>query len=228
MKKYSLLFPFIFLISIPGVAQQTEPSGKQITPYNVNITGLDQFSKEKINGSPYIQPKFAQAKLGGMETKSNMRYNAFRDYFEFIGNRNDTLILDKIADFGTITFVGSNKKFKLVTYDNNVGKSHQGYLIEVYQKENFALYKREWVTFYAGKKAKTSLERDMPAKFNKENDAYYLKDANGFITDFPESKKQLVKLFPNKKSDIEAFVKENKIDFDTDVDRIKIIDFLEK
>jgi len=64
----------------------------------------------------------------------------------------------------------------------------------------------------------------MPPRFSKENDQYYLKDTNGYITDFPESKKQLSKLFPDKKEAIEKFVKENKIDFETD--RTKIIDFL--
>jgi cephalosporin hydroxylase len=70
------------------------------------------------------------------------------------------------------------------------------------------------------------MEKDMPAKFNKESDAYYLKDTNGNISDFPESKKQLTKLFPDKKTAIENFVKENKIDFDADADRVKIVDFL--
>lgn len=224
--KYSATLFSIILFSIASFAQKTEPTGKQITPYNVHITGLDQFAAERPKGSPYIQPLFAQAKLENIETKANMRYNAYSDQFEFIGNRNDTLLLDKIDDFGTIVFLGSNKKYKLVTYSNNIEKSHKGYLIELYSKANFTLFKREWISFYAGKKAKTSLEKDMPAKFNKESDSYYLKDTNGNITDFPESKKQLTKLFPVKKEAIESFVKENKIDFDADADRIKIIDFL--
>ena len=181
---------------------------------------------EKIQGSPYYQLMFASAKVENVVSKAIMRYNAYRDEFEFIGPKNDTLLLDKIDDFGTIVFLGSNKKYKLVTYSNNIEKSHKGYLIELYSKANFTLFKREWVSFYAGKKAKTSLEKDMPAKFNKESDSYYLKDTNGNITDFPESKKQLTKLFPDKKEAIETFVKENKIDFDADADRIKIIDFL--
>jgi hypothetical protein len=226
MKKYSLILSFVFLFSISSPAQKTEPTGKQITPYNVPINGLDQFGAQRPKGSPYIQPMFAQAKLENIQTKANMRYNAYSDLFEFIGSQNDTLILDKIDDFSTITFLGSNKKYKLVTYSNNLEKAHKGYLIELYHKGNYTLYKREWISFYPGKKAKTSMETEMPAKFNKEIDAFYLKDTNGNISGFPESKKQLVKLFPDKKGDIDSFVKENKIDFDADTDRIKIIDFL--
>ena len=36
----------------------------------------------------------------------------------------------------------------------------------------------------------------------------------------------LLKLFPDKKEAIENFIKENKIDFDIEKDRIKIINFL--
>jgi hypothetical protein len=193
---------------------------------NYSRTGLDQFADEKPKGSPYINSLFSTAKVDGIEGKANMRYNAYLDAIEFITASNDTLALDKIADFGSITFLSSNKKYKLVTYSNNIQKSYQGYLVEVYQKSNYAFLKREWVIFYAGKKAKTSLEKDMPAKFIKQDDTYYFRDSKGNITDFPESKKQLAKLFPDKKEAIEAFVKDNKIDFGVDADRIKIIDFL--
>lgn len=182
--------------------------------------------QEKILGSPYHQLMFTQAKVGNVTQKYFMRYNNYADEFEFITPKNDTLVLDKIDDFSTITFLGTNKKYTLVTYSPTSEKAQKGYLIELYQKANFGLYKREWTSYYAGKKAKTSLEKDMPPRFNKEKDYYYLKDSNGYITDFPESKKQLVKLFPDKKEAIEAFVKENKIDFDADADRIKIINFL--
>ena len=180
----------------------------------------------KILGSPYQQIMFAAAKVDNVTQKYFMRYNNYADEFEFITPKNDTLALDKIDDFNTITFVGSNKKYKLVTYSNEIEKLHKGYLIELYQKANYALYKREWVSFYEGKKAKTSLEKDMSARYIKENNYFYLKDTNGNITEFPESKKQLIKLFPVKKEAIETFVKENKISFDEDADRIKIIDFL--
>ena len=180
----------------------------------------------EILGSQYQQIMFASAKVDNVAQKYFMRYNNYEDEFEFITPKNDTLALDKIDDFNTITFVGTNKKYKLVSYSNNVGKNHKGYLIEMYQKTNYTLYKREWMSFYAGKKAKTSLEKDMPAKFVKQDDSYYLKDANGNIIDFPESKKQLLKLFPDKKQGIETFIKENKIDFDLENDKKRITNLL--
>ena len=65
----------------------------------------------------------------------------------------------------------------------------------------------------------------MPAKYYKSSDIYFLKTKEK-ILEFPSSKKRLSKIFPDKKEAIEAFVKENKIDFDKESDKIKIIDFL--
>lgn len=215
------------LISVSCFAQVANLSfGANDYKLSYTIAGLDQFAVVKPLGSPYTTTVFFPAKVEGIVGETNMRYNAYLDLIEFISTKNDTLILDKIPAFNTITFLGFNKKYRLVTYNNNLGKSHQGYLIELYQKKNYVLYKREWISLYAGKKAKTSLEKDMPAKFIKQDDSYYLKDAKGNITDFPESKKQLVKLFPDKKDTIETFVKESKVTFNDGAGRIQIIDFL--
>ncbi|HMK06012.1 MAG TPA: hypothetical protein VK476_00695, partial [Flavobacterium sp.] len=88
------------------------------------------------------------------------------------------------------------------------------------------LYKKENVTFYEARPAKTSLEASLPAKFVKADDTFYLKTKENSIVEFPDSKKQLIKLYPAKKAEIEAFLKENKISFTEDSDRIKVVDFL--
>lgn len=181
---------------------------------------------DKIEGSPYIQKVFAPANVVNVEQRYFMRYNAYEDLFEFITPKNDTLVMDKIDDFGVITFNLGNKKFKLVDYIDLNEKSQKGYLIDLYNKSDFALYKKESVSFRAGKKAKTSLEVDMPAKYVKNDDLYFLKNKSGKITVFPESRKQLIKLFPEKKSEIENFVKQNDIKFDQEMDLKKIIDLI--
>ena len=62
---------------------------------------------------------------------------------------------------------------------------------------------------------------DLYAQFS-----YLFKTKTGNIIPFPDTKKQLVRLYPDRKAAIETFLKENKIKFDADADRIKIIDFL--
>lgn len=219
---------FTFLFAIHSVlflsAQNKEVNGKKINPYNVHISGMDRFVSQKPQGSPYLNKAFSLAKVDDSGQKFPMRYNAYSDEFEFLNSKNDTLLLDKTNDYSPIVFAGSNKKYVLVNYVNYTGKNYTGYLVEVYKKNQWAFLKRERVSFYPGKKAKTSLENDMPAKYNPEQNDFYLKKPDGSLVEFPESKKQLSKLFPDKKEAIETFVKEQKIDFA--YDQNKVIDFL--
>lgn len=180
----------------------------------------------KIEGSPYLQFMYNQAQVNDIKQRYYMRYNVFADEFEFISQKNDTLILDKIQDFNKITFVGINKKYELVDYTNSAGKNVKGYLIAKHNRGDFTLYVKENISFYDGKIAKTSLEKDMPARYVKEDNSYYFKNKDRGTVEFPSNKKQLIKLFPEKKNEIETFLKANKVGFDEDYDRIKIIDFL--
>jgi len=212
------------LFSLTCMAQSKDVSGRKINPYNVHISGMDRFVSQKPLGLPYFNKAFSLAKVDDSDNKFPLRYNAYSDEFEFLNSKNDTLVLEKTDAYSKIIYVGSNKKYVLVNYPNYTGKNYIGYLVEQYQKNNWAVLKRERISFYPGKKAKTSLENDMPAKYNKEKEDFYLRKNDGSIVEFPESKKQLSKLFPDKKDAIEVFVKEQKIDFE--YDQNKIIDFL--
>jgi hypothetical protein len=183
-------------------------------------------NQRKIEGTPYNQQMFAIAKVENVTQKYYMRYNVYDDEFEFITPKNDTLILDRINDFSNITFTGTNKKYVLLDYTNSLGKLVKGYLIDLYSKGNYTLYSKEKVTYYDGKIAKTSLEKEMPPRFVKSENEYYFKNKENIITEFPDSKKKLIKLFPDQKSNIETFIKDNKIDFDLDSDKKRIVDFL--
>lgn len=179
----------------------------------------------KPSGSPYQQHMFAPAKVDNITPKAFMRYNVFNDEFEFITPQNDTLVLDKSDEFSVITFLATNKKYQLQQYTKN-GKLVYGYLINTYEKGGFVLFIKENIDFYEGKKAKTSLEIDMPSRYAKTGDSYFLQNKAAGITEFPDGKKALSKLFPDKKAAIETFVKEHKISFDEKDDLIKVIDFL--
>jgi len=182
--------------------------------------------KNKPVGSPYLQQAFHGATVEDLNIKAFMRYNVFNDEFEFISQKNDTLILDKIEDFGKITFITTNKKYRLIAYTNSKNSLTNGYLIELYSKSNYTLFKKENISFTEEKVAKTTLEVGMPAKYTKIDDTYFLRMPNGNTTEFPDGKKALSKLFPDKKQAIETFVKTNKIDFDNVADLVKVVDFL--
>jgi hypothetical protein len=229
--KNSFILPIIVLLLAGSMHAQVDIQVGNIDAIMLNQGASKVFRNSKnqrkdIQGSPYMQKMFGLARVENVKQKYYMRYNVNADEFEFITPKNDTLILDKIKDFSKITFVGTNKKYELVNYINSSGKYTTGYLNELHNKGNYILYVKENISFYDGKIAKTSLEKDMPARYVKSDNTYFFLNKEKGIVEFPSSKKQLVKLFPEQKEAIESFLKTNKVGFDEDFDRIKIIDFL--
>lgn len=218
MKNNLLRFAFLF-------AALTSYAQRDNEPRMIGTTFINVHKADKPLGSPYLQKMFSPAKVKNIVQNTNMRYNVFNDEFEFINTKGDTLVMDKIEDFATVTFAGTNKKYVLIPYTNTKNQLTYGYLIALYEKNNMALFQKENIDYYQGKRAKTSLEKDMPARYTKTDDSYFLK-INETTAEFPGGKKDLVKLFPAKKSEIETWIKANKVSFNDRADMIKIIDFL--
>jgi len=219
MKK--IIFAFLtILFGISGFSQNGD---------NARVSGSTYINparnKDKPKGSPYNQPAFARAKVPNINVEAYMRYNIYADEFEFITPKNDTLILDKIDDFGTIDFANLNKKYTLVAYTDQK-KLVYGYLLNQYEKGGYVLLKKENVSFTEAKIPKTTLETAMPAKYSKREDSFFLKNKEAGIAEFPDGKKALTKLFPDKKQAIEEFLKSNTIDFESQADLIRVVNFL--
>lgn len=225
MTKKFIFRTAILLLSCYSFSQSLE---KEVQPPDIagKLFHNPPKGNRKIQGSPYSNSMFSAAKVEKAAVQAYMRYNIVNDEFEFITPKNDTLILDKIEDFADITFTGTNKKYKLVPYTNNKNQLAYGYLINIYQKGYYTLFKKENIHFNEEKIAKTTLEMNMPAKYVKSDDTFYLKYKDQSANPFPNNKKGLVKLFPERKDTIEKFLKENKISIDEPSDMIKILDFL--
>lgn len=222
MKTIRPLTLFILLFCLTAFAQDKTTTAKVTGSYYSN----PKIKYDKPQGSPYAQPLFASAKITDVPQKYYMRFNVYADEFEFITPKNDTLILDKIDAFNSITFTANNKNYNLLSYTDPKGKFINGYLIKVYAKNNVTLYEKETVIFYEQKIAKTTMERNMPARFAKNDNTYYIEVKSGTIVEFPDSKKRLLKLLPEHKEALETFLKENKVSFDDPSDLIKIVAFL--
>ncbi len=224
MKKCFALI-ITMLLSVEANCQET-----QINSINDPINGIamnKSYYPEPLTtqGSPYIMKSFTIAEVANVAQKAVMRYNVYKDELEFIDEKSDTLILNKVETFSTITFKATNTKYQLVTY-NNKGKVITGYLIWLFEKNNFVLFKKQNISFTPQRVAQSGYEKDRPPSYQKEKDTYFFKNGDKGISDFSANKKGLIKLFPEKKADIETFVKENNIDFDKEADLIKVVTFL--
>ncbi len=227
MKKQIVLF--IGLLFSTGVNAQNFNTSQEKMDQSRNILGIvnrlayNKDGKNAPQGSPYLNKVFLPATVNGIN--ASMRYNAYRDEFEFIDAKRDTLVLNKMDQYNSITFATVANQYRLVEFSNK-GELTKGYLIALFEKNNFALFKRQAVVLIPEKLAANAYESDRPASYVKAEDTFYFKNGEKGIIEFPSNKKGLIKLFPEKKVEIENFFKQNKIDFDKEADLVKIIDFL--
>ncbi len=225
----SLILLFFLTYKSLIVAQITAISGGQRIVMGSAIEGGIYRNKStnpvKPIGSPYLSENFEEATIENIGTGAKMRFNIYRNEFEFISTANDTLILDKILLYNNIKFVKNNNIYKLVKYPDVNDEPEMGYLQELHQNGILTLFKKENIRFKEEKLGITSLEGNMPAKFYTVKNNFFLK-VKSVLINFPDSKKSVLKLFSSKKEAIESFFKINKINFDKENDLIKIVDFL--
>lgn len=221
----------IFLIalssSVVGLSQDQNGRITSLEASGINLYQTHaRAASLKAEGSPYPIKSFSHAKAGDVVQNAFVRYNACDDEFEFINSKNDTLILNKGAAFSTITTTYPKAVYQYVNYTEKNGKANTGYLINLYEKGGYILYKRQKINFYAASPAKSSYDTGSAAKFVPVKDTYFLKKNDGEISELPINRKGFLKLFPEKKEELETFIKQNDISFEKEQDFIRLIDFL--
>ncbi|TCK67547.1 hypothetical protein DFQ05_1325 [Winogradskyella wandonensis] len=217
MKKILLLF---VLTSQLGFAQFN-----QQRVWNFQDAMARDPAKEIIaQGSPFIQDEFSPVRLNKFKDKVfNARYNAYHQEMH-IETSEKTIALDVNDDY-TVTFLGSNKVYKTVDYTDKNSDEKRGFLVVVTETNDYSLYKKEEIIFQDLVPAKTSYDKEKPAKYKRLDDKYYIKLSNK-VSYFSVRKKDIINSFPKNSKAIKSFIKENKISLNEDKDIAKLAGFL--
>lgn len=179
---------------------------------------LDRFTK----GSPYLSNDFVPAVIDGA-TPASIRYNAYRDQMEFIQDGQFYFLMAK-ANETEVNFDIGNQKYLYLDYKDN-GKDKIGYLKEIFA-DKIKLYKKETITFKAGKAAETSYDTKTNDTYHREKDTYFIKLEDRSIENFPKNKNKLTQQFPELKSQIDQYFKSNKVSFDDENKLLELVKFL--
>jgi hypothetical protein len=225
MKK--LLFLMFLFLSFISICAQVSIHDNSIIVENtyIQVQGEKLRENEKyIQGSPYLNPLFMNAKIAGVSGATKMRYNANNDEVEY-QTQNGNLAILKEPKFGDIYFMEQDLHLKLVTYNYNKA-TITGYLFELIDKPNLKIYKREHINYYEAKAANNSYDNATPATFKLSEPTYFIQRNGGEITELPSNKKKLIALFPDKKEAIIQYFKNNKGDFSKKNDLEKLADIL--
>jgi hypothetical protein len=223
----STLVTIALFISFIGFSQTQPPAIRNVDNIGINQSFIKPIGKGGyVEGSPYIMKAFQLAKVQNNVQNAMMRYNAANDEFEFISPKRDTLVLQKLEEFGDITFINLKTHYLFKNYSDKSGYSTSGYLIMLYDKNSIVLYKRQKINFSEAREAATPYGSSTPARYVPMKDTFFIQVNGSEIKELATNKKGIYKMFPEKKVALEAFFKENDLDLDEENGVIKLADFL--
>lgn len=220
MKQLAILVLFA-LISIKTYSQVTDYEGENfMNDYRyVLINSSKGNSGKNITGTPFTTDDFVLGTVIGYKNNYLLRYDAFNDQMQAKDNDDKVVILNK----ETITEVTFKDGTKYVVFEYTFdGAKKNGYLEVLLSNSSISLFKKEVIKFLPAKKAESGYDKDVPAMYKKARDRYLISNKKGEINSFSK-KKDFLNFFPDKKTDIEKFIKSNKIKFTKEKDLIILI-----
>ncbi len=184
---------------------------------------------ETYDGTPYNSTTFllGNVYINKELTKSDvaMRYNIYADEIEIKeslqSEDKDITALLKSQD---ISLTILNDTFVYVSKGRGLEKG--GYFQVITTGKNYNLYKKLGKKYYEASKAKTSFERDVPAKF-EDRITYYVNFSNGGMVLLPDSKKKIYKAFGDSENEVKEYCKEKKLDITKEKDLKRVIIYLD-
>lgn len=181
------------------------------------------------DGSPYNSTTFLLGNvfISKKLTKSDvaMRYNIYSDEIEIKeslqSDDKDISALLKSPDI-SVTIL----KDSFVYLSKGKGLEKGGYFQEITTGKNYSLYKKLGKKYYEAKKAKTSFEKDVPAKF-EDRETFYIHFSNGGMVELPDSKKKIYKAFGESENEVKKYCKEGKLDVTKEKDLKRVVIYLD-
>jgi ribosomal protein L19 len=191
-----------------GIAQSKFPpeKGKKSDSLVVGAKIYYKLSKETLRDSIYMFPSFQDGRVTfatgfSLEEKFRLNYNFYSGQMVLIINDGDTTEMVRLREVMLVS-IGNH----LFYHDNKVG------YIEIVHQSPVALRR---LSSWAG---------------TSESDIYYAKEKHYYFLDkenksYLASATSIQKLFPDHRKKINAYIDENRIDFEKQSDLIKLLKF---
>ncbi|MGL2987066.1 hypothetical protein ACSVH5_05670 [Flavobacterium sp. RSSA_27] len=231
MKHQAIIYVLIMIGNF-SFAQTLGGTDQNIAPIYYNL-GVMQANKDyratffkDIEGTPYIYKDFVPSEIEGIQSKMNLRYNAYDDVVEVEKAPGEIYTVSKDPAYGVIYMNYDRKKLRLITIDDKSNEKVLIYAFELMNNKTTALLRHDKIDFKEGKVAKTSFELNSKPRFTSINSTYLLEQKDKKIIEFPTSKSKLLALYPAHVNEIKSYLKENKIDLATESDMIRTTQFL--
>lgn len=224
--KSTLFFLFSFL-PLLSLAQQHMQVGGGLTGSSLFVEDLDTSKYEAIDGSPYINTEFVNAKINDVEKTQFIRFNVFDNIIEVQMETEKTVMLNLENDYDIQLLDGSNKQYRTAFYLKD-GMKTKSFFEVINDSEKYSLYKLERKLLQEEQKAEAFKERQLP-KFIEDNPLFFITDSNSdspVLLELPRKKKKFITQFDKKGKALEKYMKQEKLNFKEKDDLIQLMDFV--
>lgn len=243
---------FVFIVAL-GVATLNAQTSGQIATYNsfsadggvtdalLNYADGDLSEKytessivndQYIQGSPYISNTFSPTPLYYKDdVVGNVfyRYNALNEEVEIMKTNVEGETIRGLAKDKELNIRPDGRKMSFKTFITSSDRTVNGYLTELVNGSTYDLYKRIHVKFSEAKAPKNTFEKAVPAKFTKFVEFYVQKEGVNRIDQvLPKKNKLLDILDASSKEAAKQFIKENDLNLKSEVDMVRLFQFLNK
>lgn len=191
--------------------------------------GVKYANKADYKGTPYHNPEYVLGNVYEgdelMAYEVALRYNAVSDEVEIkeslISSDEDARVLTKDPNI----FVKiQNDIFVFVPLNGSIEEG--GYFQILFEGTKVDLYKKIIKEFQPGKKASSSLTKDIPPVF-KDASLYFVVTTNGRFYQLPESRAKKLDIFGGSKPQIEQYAQEHNLNITEEADLLKVIKYFD-
>ncbi len=213
MKIRNLIFLGAFLCLTPMVLAQTNMISSASDMINFMRTDLDYIKNQdqrysQIEGSPYLEDAFQTGSISYKNVKYvglDLRFNPFEGYFEFQTEQGVRFLNPKVTRVDTVWL--EDETYLYVHYMSGKNRK-QTFMKTAYAGPTRVLLFNQILLVQA--EEATGYEAFKPARFEKLAEAIYLGEEGKPAVEF-KGKKSLEELFPEHHTDLNKYVKSEKL-----------------
>ena len=188
----------------------------------------------------YRFPNFKEGKVyfrDGTITSANLNYNFLNGHIEFLSANGDTLALVKEQILNLKTVIIDSSQFyyhNVYGYMEQIVNNETG---KVLKKQDYKVFKREKIGGYEQPSSTTAIESyssftsadgsiltSLSVRENitlKKVKLYFLGDQ--YNTFLPANKKNLLRLYPKNKAQLQSYLNKTEVDFNDEADLRKLM-----
>jgi hypothetical protein len=194
-----------------------------------NYVRTNNIDYSLVDGSPYLNPNFAPAKINEIKETQFVRFNVVENTIEIQLPGNKIIAIDFTKNPYTIVLNdGSDKHYETHCFVDTKGNLEYTFLELVHRNEKYSLFLKERIKFIEKKEGVARYVDAVNAKFLKIDAVFYVTDLvnrSDTLQPLSRKKKNFSEPFMKQSKEIEKFRKQEDLDMTTARDWIAVLDY---